>query len=121
MGCPMAIHSWNRDREARPGCHRDAGSGSGRTPQSGGEPGADATSDIGTGGGVPGAPVGRVSWCRGYGARPPMMRHDLAGMRLGLFRDRRTAVSGAATAALLAALEVADGLASKDPEDDIRD
>ncbi len=58
---------------------------------------------------------------RRYGARPPMMRHDLAGMRLGLFRDRRTAVSGAATAALLAALEVADGLASKDPEDDIRD
>ena len=62
-----------------------------------------------------------MSPTRRHGARPPMMRHDLAGMRLGLFRDRRTAVSGAATAALLAALEVADGLASKDPEDDIRD
>lgn len=42
-------------------------------------------------------------------------------VRIGLFRDRRTAVCAATTAALLVALEVADGLASGDPEDEVRD
>lgn len=42
-------------------------------------------------------------------------------MRRRLFRDKRTAVSAATTAILLAALEVADGLASTDPEDEVDD
>ena len=50
-----------------------------------------------------------------------MMRQDVAVVKLGLFRDRPTAVGGTATAALLVALEVADDLASKDPEDELHD
>jgi protein-S-isoprenylcysteine O-methyltransferase Ste14 len=49
------------------------------------------------------------------------MRQNVAVVELGLFRDRRTAVSAATTVALLVSLEVADGLASTDPGDDVRD
>lgn len=51
----------------------------------------------------------------------PNVRQDGAVVRLGLFRDRPAAVGAATTVALLVALEVADGLASTDPEDDVRD
>jgi protein-S-isoprenylcysteine O-methyltransferase Ste14 len=50
-----------------------------------------------------------------------MLRQNLGMVRLGLFRDRRTAVSAVMTGALVVALEVADGLASTDPEDEVRD
>ncbi len=42
-------------------------------------------------------------------------------LTLGLFRDRRAAVGAVATAGVLVALEISDGLAPTNPGDDGRD